>query len=1092
VSVALLQQGLADALGAAGRRDRTDRDDASIWAPRAVVEGPWQDAEAHFSDRARRAIPPQKHPRFSTRTMSSTAGRLRPARGALAGWYRLTIDGESAAGPATLALTGQTAVEVRVDGLPVLIRHVGDGGPSIEFVPLTLSAGRHAIEIMLMDRGGGLGVALLDDRGRPALTASTARPSGRLAGVAISAARPVPPLEWPAVVDRGDVELMRRALVRHTAARLGLGIDRRELQTLTAALTGEWGWSAPAVTSAALSIESDILPEQVLRTLAAPLWSQVAAIWPDAPLPLLFRARTAKDDAPEKALALYRSLVRLAPAYPIGRRELIEELVRHGLLDEAIDVAEGLLALGRTAENLDAAIVAWRAAGAQTTVAQLTDERIERAGAAARLRRRLQQGDTAGVLAELTTTTREALPNALSADDDEREAVGLDIAEVHRPELAAAFLARRRQRWPDDIDLALREARARDDVEAARQIARRSAHLPAILFAVTRGDRAPWADALERGDALIATRLRDAPPFPSAGSVTLLQSIERHFADDGSSLTMRHFIFEVRNKESIDSVGEVARADDELVVRLRVIKPDGRVLEPEHHDEVRDISLTGLAPGDIVEWLMVAVDDGARDGAFWETSSFASASPKVERRYVASWPVALEASRRFSPISRHGAPIGVRGRVGERIELRFEARDLPALLDEPHAAHRLDDEPQVGIAVDVDDGVVRVLRAGQIQGALVRDRWLEQTAVRLAGDGSPRARLERLFTFIANRVAEAGTAEAPTTLSTGRGQRLVLLVAMARAAGLDAQLLALHSRLEPSLDLPSTRAFPEVVARVGLGLPGAPADDAFVMASERGMLLDALPPSLRGAVVLDLESGERATLPDRVIDARPLELLVDLSATPAVRIERFDGTVVVRLPPSLAEAMRPAVRGAPAEQLARFVERTLSETLPGVQARHVTTEGLADAGTGLAMHAAITIPTPTGGPIRFDHLFAGGAAAALGSSPALGSYARVAERRRTLVVLPHRERVVMTWRIPTGAQVTAAPPSLDVVAGPFELHQRTTVAAGVITWEREISRALSRVSTAEWPAVRSALAPLLTAADTQLVIDVESESDTSR
>lgn len=1078
-AVALLRQGLDDVLRDPEiHRLRAD-DDATLWAQHAVVDGPWQDAEAHFVDGPRRAGPMQRHPRFRTRPLVASAGRLQPAQDAQPGWYRLTIAGESAAGPATLCVTGHGAAEIRVDGVVVLVRHSGEGGAATEAVPLLLSSGGHEVEVLFIDRGGGLALAVVDDAGRSALITSAERRWRRPAGVSLASSAST--FTLPSIMDRGDVDLMQRVLVRHIAGRLGFGVDRLELQHLTTVLARQWGWSAPAVTSAALSVESDILPEQVLRALAAPLWDHVSTVWPEAPLPLLFRARMARDDEPEAALVLYRALVRAAPAYPIGRRELIAELTRQGLVDEAIEVARGLLALGRTAENLDAAVVAWRAAGALEQVARINDEQLERAGPAQRVHRRLQRGDTEGVLADMTAMHGRT---GLLHDDMQTEDAFLDLAEVHRPALATAMLARRRTTRTDDVELALREARAQSDLESVRRITRHSAHLPAVLLGIAWGERAPWTDALVAGDRLVAERLHSPPPFPDAGGVTLRQNIERHFAEDGSSLTIRHFIFEVRNKESIDSVGELSLDSDDLVVRLRVVKPDGRMLEPEHHDEVRDISLTGLAPGDIVEWLIVAVDDGARDGAFWETSSFASASPRLERCYVTSWPVSLESTRHIVSISTHGAPAGVRRRIGDRIELRFEAQNLPALLDEPHAAHRLDDEPQVGIAIDVDDDVVLMLRAPQVQGAFVRDRWLQEMAIRLAGQGTARERLSRLFTLVANRVVEANTADAPSTLATGRGQRLLLLAALARAAGLNAGLAAVHGRLEPTLELPSMRAFPELVLRVDVGHHSSSDDVVFVMSSERGMLMDALPPRLLNASVVDLDSGARTKMPAASIDDRPLELIVDLRLTPDAFPERFDGTVTVRLPAFVAEAMRPAIRAAPADQLTRFVERVVSETLPGVKATRVVTTQLDSAGVSLDLHADIEVPRSSATSIRFDHLFSSGAGAALGTVPPLGSYTRVAERQRTLVVMPHHERVEVTWRVPAGVRLVEAPPSLTLQAGPFSLRQDTRIDDGRVLWVRTLRSEGARVPTKDWPTVRAALATLTTAADAQLAFDV--------
>jgi hypothetical protein len=1086
VAAAQLRQGLAEALGEE-RAHTPRREDDAVWIAHAEADGPWLDAEAHFVDAARHDKPHKRHPRFRARRLGADEGRLSPAQGAEPGWYRLTVTGESAAGPATLVITGHgTAAEVRVDGQPVLVRHAGDGGAVIEFIPLTLAAGGHDVEVLFFDRGRGISLALLDDAGRPALRTEAERRWRRPAGIEQRADPGLGALLLPPTLDPADVEVLPHLMVRQAAARLGLGLDRLEQQRTTQALAATFGWSPPAATAAALGIEGDILPDQTLRALAAPLWASVEHAWPDAPLPILARARLAADDEPESALPLYRELTRRAPTYPIGWRELIDELVRQDLVDEAVAAADTLLALGRTAENLEAATLAWRAAGALEQVTRLTDERLRRARSAARMRRRLQQGETTQVLRDLARPVGPESTDDENSDDDSDDDSddALDLLELLRPELATDTLTRRRTARPDDPGLALREAKHRGDVGAVRALLRRTANLEAVQLAAALGDVPPWLDALQEGDRVIAARRRGPTPWPEAGAITLLQGTERHFAEDGSAFTLRHFVFEVRSKDSIDSIGEIARDDSELIVRLRVVKPDGRELEPEHHAEVKDISLTGLAPGDIVEWVMVAADDGARDGAFWETVSLASASPTLRRRYLASWPATLEATRSVVAVSQHGAPPGVRRRHDDRVELRFEASDTPPMLDEPHAGHRTDDEPQVGIVVDVDEDLYRSLRANRIRGALVRDLWLEQTAVRLAGRGSPRERLERLFRFVATRVVEAPTAEAPATLATGRGQRILLLLALARAAGLDARALAVHGPLDPGLEIPSARAFATLVLRVAVGAPGDADDIAVIAAFDEGLLLDALPPALRGAAVIDLEDGQTGTLPDSAIDDAPVEVIADLRLVVDGDAGHLEGLAVLRLPAPLAESLRPTARAATPEQLERFVESVLAGSLPGATARQVSTPGLDAAGASLSFVADVSLPVDITAPIRFEHLFPGGAAATMRAAPPLSSYARVAQRQRSLLVAPHRERVELTWRLPAEASVVELPPPLDLEAGPFSLRQRASVDEGVVRWERTMESRVARVSPTAWPTVRARLAPLMTASDARVVFVV--------
>ena len=169
-------------------------------------------------------------------------------------------------------------------------------------------------------------------------------------------------------------------------------------------------------------------------------------------------------------------------------------------------------------------------------------------------------------------------------------------------------------------------------------------------------------------------------------------------------------------------------------------------------------------------------------------------------------------------------------------------------------------------------------------------------------------------------------------------------------------------------------------------------------------------------------------------------------------------------------------------QLANFIETICAASFPGASASNITTPGLDSAGGPLAFLADLRIPVDAGGQIRFEHLFAEGAASSLRMAPPLQSYTQVAERHRTLLVAPWQEHIEVVLRLPSTASVVELPPAMNLEAGPLRLVQRSVVDHGVVVWDRTIAADSARVRPEDWQRLRSALVPLMAAADARLSV----------
>lgn len=1075
-AVAKDEEGFRSAVEASGRLTK------------AVVEGPFV-GDAHV-ELARDAVGGELR-RHATayRSIEHTSpdGTFSPAAAGTPGLYRLTFP-INARGYATAFITGAHAMRARVDGVVVAERLPEHRPGVVTRVGLELAVGSHVVEVLALSLGGvdQISFALLDDAG--AAPSHIDQLGLGNAGVRVLPARgAVEALE--VIPERATQEqlLWRIAVVRPPA----LGPSADEAQVLGRALVTRFGASPVALATAAevLGEESGV-PGRVTSSAADALWARVLAAWPDHPVARITLARRARDERPDEALSAYRRLVAERPRYAFGLREAIGQLLDAGALDEAHAVAEQLVSLETSADNIDAALPALRAHGDHARAAEL--ERT-RAGLDATLAPR-----RAARLALDGLHTADGV--SLLAQAADREPFGAAAGDLtgllalHDPEAATRIAERASADRPGDGSAAVRRAEllavTRGLDEARRWLL---AALPrlrdseqAARAAERFGVEPPWAARLSLATDVLRRRREQPAPFREHASVALLDDVERWYYEDGSSLVLRHLIVELDGKEVLDRFGELSLGAARAL-RARVHKPDGSVADAEHHAGVDDVSLPELAVGDVVELLTVERSEAAQLAGTFETRALDGVpTPALQRRYLVSFPPQLEELHRPAIITEHGLPAPARerfidGEGRERVRLTFALADVEATPAEPYAPDAGESARTGGYSWGVDDELWAVLRGTAVERAARPDPWLEDAALVIAGGGDPEDRLARIFAFVV-RVIEPAAApvDAVGALVLGQGERTALFLALCRAAGLEAAPVALQlvSQLHP--DVPDGSAWRISAVRVRIGVR------AHFAIVDGNAVLDRLPPSARGAWVLDVGASatgaRRARLPDDVIDPEPSRLAGALAVEQGPRGAALTGVVVLTLPAASADAARRALRRATPEQARALLEGALSPSFPGAEVTEARLPGLDAAGEALRLGAVLRVPLAPGedGAVRFEHLFAQGVAGVVGTAPAPAAYLRVPDRKRALVVHEDHELLELDLTLPRGALFVDAPTHLRAAAGPLVVVQRVEVTDGRLSWRREIHRENARVAVSEWPSFASALSALVGRLDARL------------
>jgi hypothetical protein len=247
---------------------------------------------------------------------------------------------------------------------------------------------------------------------------------------------------------------------------------------------------------------------------------------------------------------------------------------------------------------------------------------------------------------------------------------------------------------------------------------------------------------------------------------------------------------------------------------------------------------------------------------------------------------------------RAGAPAAEAGagpEPGTR-QLRFVAREMPQLFAERSPVPHVDWIPSVRVSSGLSVTGWARLVAERLVGAARPSPALREVARQISVQAlqQKQALAPAVVTWVTEHIeAEGGVVEPATaTLARRRGNRAALVVALARALGLPAELALARSPVTADPAAPADPQelddFADVLVRFGDG--GAGGSVRYVDPRWRHAPFGYLPPALDGALVLRLPGGQK----ERAHSAHPDQRAVDVRLRVAAD-GSGEGTVVERL-----------------------------------------------------------------------------------------------------------------------------------------------------------------------------------------------------
>jgi tetratricopeptide (TPR) repeat protein len=564
-------------------------------------------------------------------------------------WYAETFIRPAAPGRALLRVVTNDSVRIELNGGTVYLKDTFHTfAPDTETVEITLPAGWSRLRVKYQAPDTVI-VRLLDGRARP--LAVEVDPSPRPVEQSPAAPGRIVPTACEAYLDQLESADPNNPLVHSLAAQLAHHRDNTEAAKIAAlrSLDVCEDWAAGQLVAGSVLADDSTQPERIARSQAKAHYKRAIKLAGTCPPALYALALYEEQEQRTKeAIEKLEQCVEQAPHNVLWWRALYDIYTERKWAKERETALDAMLKLNADAPSVvrvardyynernlfdrerAAALRLHKGTPGSTYLANL----LERSGhldeaiaeyerlAAARPDTSFYQRNVVRLLKTLgrfEAAAREL--RMLLADEPRSTDLMQELAEVEleRGRLGEAIRLWRRALDEEPADLGTRKALALHGMKEEFD-----------RYAV---DIAPYlADA----------SLREK--YASYASVLIVDyAIEQIFAN-GSGRQLTHQLVLVNTKAGIEEWGEVQVPWGGELRELRVIKPDGTIVEPELVPGKYSISLTGLAEGDFIE--IKYIDSTRASGApsfIGPSFVFCSATePMHMTRYLVMAPESLD------------------------------------------------------------------------------------------------------------------------------------------------------------------------------------------------------------------------------------------------------------------------------------------------------------------------------------------------------------------------------------------------------------------------------------------------------------------
>ncbi len=550
------------------------------------------------------------------------------------------------------------------------------------------------------------------------------------------------------------------------------------------------------------------------------------------------------------------------------------------------------------------------------------------------------------------------------------------------PSAAAAQLEKALAKNPADVQARFRladHAYAQGDTTALRRA------LAAALQAGAKGIEIREAVELIEGASLLEPYrvdgrkvIREFEAWEKSGkhmdgnAARILDYAAVWVHSDGSSEMLEHEIVRMQSQEAVDRESE-QKPPDGLVLRFRVIKPDGSILEPEPVAGKPTLTLPHLEVGDYFEMEHITAfpSDGAKGKRYRGPHWFFR---EADKGYWRSEFVVLAPKDRPVEIETVGqVPQPKTAEKGPFLERRWRVDESPPAPEEPDAPNPREFLPsvRVGWGIDLNDTLLRYVDAASEETPI--DPRLVKVARELVKD-IPAAkkddRARAIYKFVGETIQDGSQENDGRRVITGRaGSRQSAFFYLMRLLDIKAELALVKSRIAmpPAGKMSQVETYDNVVARIETGGEGR-----WLTVRDKFAPFGYVPAELRGQPAIRLVAGTpRTTTPK-------------LGAADGVKIEgraflKEDGSATVEISQAYVGRMGIGLRAVfdrvAESKRSEFVEtRLLANNLPGARLKELRMENKEDLAAPLVLKMKAEVPQLArslgGGKMVLKQLFA--------------------------------------------------------------------------------------------------------------------------
>ncbi len=762
---------------------------------------------------------------------------------------------------------------------------------------------------------------------------------------------------------------------------------------------------------------------------------------------------------PERALAVVKPLIREFPGFAAPRLVELHAYDALGEWPRAVDLVERLFQ--------DFPHLPQVAREAATTSRRL--DRPEEGASRLRVALALRYDDTnshralAATLADMSRVddAEQELHRLLRLDPFDNRA-RLHLAELYAGnenlDAATRLFSEAKALSPDEPEVYEREGRA------LLQSGRRDLALRALEHALQLRPQNPALNEALRslkGDkgvsgaqyALeVAPLVKEADRLTGEDSVYLVDYTYVRVQASGLSSRFQQTAVKLYTQRGVDAFRSMpitySPSRQEIqVIRARIIKPDGSVVE-SHSEQERNmnepwsgmyydirakiLSFPELAPGDVLE-LRYRLEDTAQDNLlsdYWgDVDHLQATSPKIRYQYIADMPT--ERALYWNAAKLPAALTLAQEKIDGRTIYRWTIKNLSKIVPEPGMPGWSEVVPTLHVSTYKNWEEV-----GRYYWGLVRDQLTPNDEVRKAVEralvGVDRkdelAVIRAIYNFVVSKTRYVALEfgihgfkpySVDRVLSRGFGDckdKASLIYAMLKIAGIDSRLVLLRMR-----QLGAIGESPASLAAFNHAIAYVPKYDLFLDGTAEFHGSRELPIADRLAHVLIIDPAGKSsfrTTPEASSDDNRLRFALQVAL-------RANGDGRVQGESKASGTIAPEFRRSYQTTATRksTIERRWSQTFPGSTVAEVSVSDPGDVDRDLTWRYQLDVPhyAEALAPAALRFLpFSG-----LGGSY-LQTYAQLAERRFDLILTrPWVNEISVRFTLPTGYLLPDMPPNID-------------------------------------------------------------------